>query len=48
MRKYKHLKDDILKMSNIIQAEYNARKGKKNTYGVKRFDRRDDLSLEKI
>ena len=48
MRRYGNLKDKILSQQNIIDAEHNARKCKSNTYGVKRFDRRDDLTLDAI
>ena len=48
MRRYGKLKDKILSKQNIIDAEHNARKCKNNTYGVKRFDRRDDLTLDAI
>lgn len=48
MRRYGKLKDKILSQQNIIDAEHNARKCKNNTYGVKRFDRRDDLTLDAI
>lgn len=48
MKRYGGLKDKILSDQNIILAEKNARRGKKNTYGVKRFDRRQDLTLDAI
>ena len=35
-------------MDNIKQSELRARKGKSKTYGVKRFDKREELTLEKI
>lgn len=47
-KRYNNLKDKILSLQNFIEAEYNARKGKNHTYGVQRFDRRDDLTLENI
>ena len=48
VKRYGNLKYVILSDDNIIEAEHNARKGKAKTYGVKRFDNREDLSLEKI
>lgn len=48
VKRYGNLKYAILNDDNIIEAEHNARKGKAKTYGVKRFDSREDLSLEKI
>lgn len=48
MNRYGNLKEKILSDENLILAEQNARKGKGNTYGIKRFDRRDDLTLDKI
>lgn len=47
-KRYNNLKEKILSEENFIKAEQNARKGKTKTYGVKRFDKRDDLSLDKI
>lgn len=35
-------------MNNIISAEKRARKNKSNMYGVKRYDKRQDLTLELI
>lgn len=48
MKRYGNLKKQILSETNLIQSEHNARKGKNKTYGVKRFDKRDELTLEKI
>jgi hypothetical protein len=48
MKRYGCLKEAILSERNIISAEHNARKGKSNTYGVRRFDRRPELTLNEI
>ena len=48
MKRYNNLKEKILDMNNVFWAEKRARKNKTKTYGVKRFDRRDDLTLENI
>lgn len=48
MKRYGNLKEKALTDWNIQNAEQTARKGKTNTYGVKRFDRRDDLTLDYI
>ena len=48
MKRYGNLKEKILSDQNIQEAESNARKGKSSTYGVKRFDKKEDLSLDRI
>ena len=48
MKRYGNLKEKILSDENLQLAEKKARKGKGNTYGVKRYDRRPELSLELI
>ena len=48
MKRYGNLKEKILSDQNILEAEHNARRGKTSTYGVRRFDKRSDLSLDKI
>lgn len=45
MKRYGNLKEKILDDNNLELAEKRARKGKTNTYGVKRYDNRPDLSL---
>lgn len=48
LKRYGNLKDKILSDENIIKAEKRARKGKGGTYGVRRFDKRKDLTLDAI
>lgn len=48
MKRYNNLKESILNIENIIQSEKRARKNKNSTFGVKRFDKREDLTLESI
>lgn len=48
MKRYGNLKQLVLSKDNLILAEKRARKGKKNTYGVQRYDNDDSLTLDLI
>lgn len=48
MKRHNHIYEQMCSMENIRQAELNARKKKKNQYGVRLFDRDKEANLLKL
>lgn len=48
MKRFNNLFEKIIDVDNFILADKHARKGKRNTYGVKLFDRNREVNLSRL